>query len=82
MGHHVGDVDRSYYRTREEEQEWRSKRDPIELAAGWILEDGHADEATLTEIEARVVAEVAVAVEAAIAAPFPDPDEVDEHVFA
>src|SRR3954453_9623021 len=32
-GHHVGDVDRSYYRGKEEGELWTSERDPIELLA-------------------------------------------------
>src|SRR5438445_7257823 len=39
-GHHVGDVDRSYYRSEEEETEWKSERDPIELLTGWLREQG------------------------------------------
>jgi TPP-dependent pyruvate/acetoin dehydrogenase alpha subunit len=30
-GHHVGDISRSYYRSKEEEQEWRSERDPLTI---------------------------------------------------
>ncbi len=81
MGHHVGDVDRAYYRSKEEEQQWR-ERDPIALHAAWLVEQGIADEARLGEIDERVQAEVAAAVEAAIAAPFPEPSEVDEDVYA
>lgn len=81
MGHHVGDVDRAYYRSKEEEQQWR-ERDPIALHAAWLVEQGIADEARLAEIDERVRAEVAAAVEAAIAAPFPDASEVDEDVYA
>ena len=81
MGHHVGDVDRTYYRSKEEEHEWR-RRDPLELAKRWLLDEAVADEATLAEIDVRVTDHVAAAVEAAIAAPFPSPDEVGEHVYA
>jgi acetoin:2,6-dichlorophenolindophenol oxidoreductase subunit alpha len=81
MGHHVGDVDRAYYRSKEEEQEWRL-RDPLELARRWILDEGLADEATLDEIDSRSVEHVAAASQAAIDAPFPSPDEVGQHVYA
>ena len=46
-GHHVGDVDRAYYRSAEEEQEWRGQRDPIERLAGWLRERGIAGDAEL-----------------------------------
>src|SRR5439155_24441604 len=28
-GHHVRDINRNYYRSKEEEQEWMTQRDPI-----------------------------------------------------
>jgi acetoin:2,6-dichlorophenolindophenol oxidoreductase subunit alpha len=43
-GHHVGDVDRSYYRSKKEEELWRSEqRDPLALLAKWLLAEGVAD---------------------------------------
>jgi TPP-dependent pyruvate/acetoin dehydrogenase alpha subunit len=76
-GHHVGDIDRAYYRKKEEEELWINERDPIDVLAGRIGDDG-----ALAEIRTRVEAEVADAVAYALAAPYPDPSEVTEHVFA
>jgi pyruvate dehydrogenase E1 component alpha subunit len=76
-GHHVGDIDRAYYRTKEEEELWIKERDPIDVLAGRI-----GDDAALAEIRTRVDAEVADAVAYALDAPYPDPSEVTEHVFA
>ena len=28
-GHHVGDINREYYRSKQEEQKWKTERDPI-----------------------------------------------------
>jgi len=81
-GHHVGDINRSYYRSKEEETEWRTKRDPIGLLADWLIAGGLADGGLLRQIEADVSAEVAAAVETALTAPFPAPSEVSRHVFA
>jgi pyruvate dehydrogenase E1 component alpha subunit len=81
-GHHVGDVDRTYYRTKEEEERWRAERDPIALHAAWLRERGLADEAGLERVDREVDDEVSAAVERAVQAPFPDPDEVEEHVYA
>ncbi len=53
-GHHVGDVDRAYYRSREEEAAWRDERDPIARHGAWLREQGLASAADLAEIEARV----------------------------
>jgi acetoin:2,6-dichlorophenolindophenol oxidoreductase subunit alpha len=81
-GHHVGDVDRTYYRTREEEERWRTERDPIALLAAWMTSEGIARDDELARVVERVEAEVAAGVEHALAAPYPPEDEVDEHVYA
>ena len=42
MGHHVGDISREYYRSKQEEQEaWKTERDPIKVAAEAILSPEH-----------------------------------------
>ena len=81
-GHHVGDVDRAYYRSREEEQLWRDERDPIARLASWLLESGAADSAGLKAIEDDVRGEIESGLAFALDAPFPDPREVDEDVYA
>ena len=81
-GHHVGDVDRAYYRSKAEEQEWRDERDPIALLGAWLLEQGLADAAALGALEAEVAAEIERGLQFALDAPFPDPGEVTEDVFA
>ena len=82
FGHHVGDVDRGYYRSREEEQFWREQRDPISLARVWLEADGLVDAASLEELAEEVTHELDAAVEFAVAAPFPNPDQVATDVFA
>jgi acetoin:2,6-dichlorophenolindophenol oxidoreductase subunit alpha len=79
-GHHVGDVDRAYYRSKDEEQEWSSTRDPIALLAARLQDEGVADE-TLEQIRSEAKEEVDAGVEFALAAPYPDEDEVDQHVY-
>ena len=81
-GHHVGDVDRSYYRAKEEEELWRAERDPIARLRGWLLEQGAAGPEALQAIEEEVRAEVARGVAFALEAPFPDPGEVTDDVYA
>jgi pyruvate dehydrogenase E1 component alpha subunit len=76
-GHHVGDIDRAYYRTKEEEELWVTERDPIDLLASRI-----GDEAAVAELRERAEAEVADGVAYALDAPYPDPSEVTDHVFA
>jgi len=82
LGHHVGDIDRSYYRTKDEEQRWRAERDPLRLLAGWLIEQQIADPAVFDRIEKAVRVEIAAAVQFALSAPYPDPSEVEQHVSA
>jgi TPP-dependent pyruvate/acetoin dehydrogenase alpha subunit len=80
-GHHVGDVDRAYYRAKDEEKRWEDERDPIRLLAARLVDAGLADEAKLGELDDAVRDEIAAAAEQALAAPFPDPREVQEDVY-
>jgi pyruvate dehydrogenase E1 component alpha subunit len=77
QGHHVGDVDRSYYRSKDEEERWSAERDPIALFTARI-----GDEAEVERIRERVEAEVDDAVQYALNAPYPAPSEVTNHVYA
>ena len=81
-GHHVGDIQRAYYRSKEEEEHWKTQRDPIKLLADWLVEQGLADDATFEGIEQKVQAEVEAGEQFALNAPFPNPDEVDQDVYA
>jgi pyruvate dehydrogenase E1 component alpha subunit len=81
LGHGMSDRTRPY-RSREEEDEWRSRRDPIERLRRQLLEAGHYTEPELDAVGEEVRAEVEEAARLAQEAPFPDPEEVDRHVFA
>jgi pyruvate dehydrogenase E1 component alpha subunit len=81
-GHHVGDINREYYRSKQEEQEWKTKRDPIKNYSQWLVEQKFSDEGKLKEIQEEVRAEMKAAVEFAIAAPYPTVDQVDQDVYA
>jgi pyruvate dehydrogenase E1 component alpha subunit len=80
-GHHVGDISRSYYRPKEEEQEWRESRDPLQVLADWLLGQGITQE-TLAQIFEEAKAEIEAGAEFALNAPYPDLSEVDQHVYA
>jgi pyruvate dehydrogenase E1 component alpha subunit len=82
FGHHVGDINREYYRSKQEEQKWKMERDPIKILAGWLIVQGLADAGSLESIDAEVRAEMKEAVAFALAAPYPKPDEVDQDVYA
>jgi pyruvate dehydrogenase E1 component alpha subunit len=81
-GHHVGDIQRAYYRSAEEEEHWRTHRDPIQLLAHWMREQGLVDDDGLEQMMQQARAEVEAGVEFALHAPFPDTSEVVQHVYA
>ena len=81
-GHHVGDINREYYRSKQEEQEWKMRRDPILLFAEWLVGEKIADAEALRKIETEIEAEMRAAVEFAVAAPYPEKSEVDQDIYA
>ncbi len=81
-GHHVGDIDRAYYRSKKEEEEWKTRHDPLKLLAQRLLAHKAADETALAKIEKEIELEIEAAVRFALEAPYPQPDEVSRHVYA
>jgi TPP-dependent pyruvate/acetoin dehydrogenase alpha subunit len=81
-GHHVGDINREYYRSKQEEQHWKTERDPIKLHAAWLLTQGHADASALERITTEARTEMEAAVKFAVASPYPSVDQVEQDVYA
>jgi pyruvate dehydrogenase E1 component alpha subunit len=81
-GHHVGDIDRSYYRSKQEEEEWKGKRDPLLLFAEWLQKSEMADRKLLDQIQNEIAMEIKEAADFAINASYPDLDEVSQDVYA
>jgi pyruvate dehydrogenase E1 component alpha subunit len=81
-GHHVGDINREYYRSKEEEKHWKTERDPLKLLADWLIAQGLADSARFSGVRSELEAEMRKAVEFAMAAPYPGVEEVDQDVYA
>jgi pyruvate dehydrogenase E1 component alpha subunit len=81
-GHHVGDINREYYRSKQEEQHWKTERDPIPLHAKWIIAQGFADAAALDRLTAQARSEMEAAVKFAIDASYPGVDQVEQDVYA
>jgi TPP-dependent pyruvate/acetoin dehydrogenase alpha subunit len=80
-GHHVGDINREYYRSKQEEQDWKDNRDPIIKFRGWLLEQGITTEQEIEAMNAEIKKDAAEAVAYAEAAAYPDASEVDMHVY-
>ena len=80
-GHHVGDINREYYRSKEEEKDWKENRDPIIKFRGWLVEQGIATEDEIEALNDAVRNDAEEAVTYALEARYPDESEVDMHVF-
>jgi len=81
-GHHVGDINREYYRSKSEEQHWKTERDPIASHGKWLMTEGLADGADLERFSAEARREMESAVKFAIEAPYPSAGQVDEDIYA
>jgi pyruvate dehydrogenase E1 component alpha subunit len=81
-GHHVGDINREYYRSRQEEQTWKTERDPVRNLLDWMIGQKITDKSQLAQIESELTAEMDQAVAFAIAAPYPKPEEAEQDVYA
>ena len=81
VGHHEGDPLVGTYRTQEELDKWKD-RDPIGRFRKWLVAEGFATEADLSQIDARVHHEVEESVVFAEASPAPDPATANDHVLA
>jgi len=77
----VGDVNREY-RTREEEKEWMTGRDPLLTLSSRLMGQRLAEQDVFDRIQADVHTEIEQGVQFALAAPFPDVRQVDEDVYA
>ncbi len=81
-GHHVGDVSRDYYRSKQEEQRWLAERDPIAILGDWLVARNLAERTQLDRVHAELTSQMDAAVESAMAAPYPDLSAVDQDVYA
>ncbi len=81
-GHHVGDINRGYYRTKDEEENWKTARDPITNFGAWLIEEKIAAADELNEMADAIKAEAEAAVAYALEAPYPPAAEVAAHVYA
>jgi pyruvate dehydrogenase E1 component alpha subunit len=81
-GHHVGDINREYYRSKDEEKDWKENKDPIIRFRAWLVSEGIATEEEIEAMNAEIGKDAADAVAYAEKAPYPPAEEVDMHVFA
>lgn len=80
FGHYVGD--NLAYRTKEESDDWKQNRDPLERFETRVTEDGLLEEADLRRVDADVRSELERSVASAAEAPYPAPEDVLKDVYA
>ena len=80
-GHHVGDVDRPY-RTRAEEEEWQTSRDPLKNLADWLEAEFAVASDVVEQLESEVRTTVDDSAAKALDEPIPEAAEVTTHVYA
>ncbi len=78
-GHSMSDP--AKYRTKEEVDEFRAKRDPIDYVKKLLIDGGHATEESLKEIDREIRAVVTESAEFAQQSPEPDPSELMTDVY-
>lgn len=78
-GHSMSDP--AKYRTKEEVEEFRTKRDPIEHVKKLLIDAGHASEESLKEIDREIRAVVTESAEFAQKSPEPDASDLMTDVY-
>src|SRR5689334_7396017 len=79
-GHSMSDP--AKYRSKEEVAKMRQEHDPIDHLRKTLLDDGHADEAALKNIDREIKDVISAATDFAQTSPEPDPSELYTDVLA
>ncbi|HAE11319.1 MAG TPA: pyruvate dehydrogenase (acetyl-transferring) E1 component subunit alpha, partial [Opitutae bacterium] len=79
-GHSVADPDQTY-RSKEEIEEYKSNKDPINLFKDRLLAEGVIDAEAALEMDRKAKDEAEASAEFAQASPYPDPEELMEDVY-
>ena len=79
-GHSVADPDKTY-RTRDEIEEYRRTKDPIQVFQQKLVAEGVLTEVIIEQIDTEAKAEADLAADFAEASPFPTPDDIQKDVY-
>ena len=79
-GHSVADPDQTY-RSKEEIEEYKKSKDPINLFKDKLISEGHLNEERAIEIDTRAKEEADASADFAQASPLPEPDELMDDVY-
>src|SRR5690606_16006482 len=79
-GHSVADPDNTY-RSKQEIEEYRKTKDPIQVFQHKLLQEGVLDEELIAKIDGEARAEAESAAEFAEASPFPTVADIQKDVY-
>ena len=79
-GHSVADPDNTY-RSKQEIEEYRKTKDPIQVFQQRLVAEGILDDALIEKIDGEARAEADTAAEFAEASPFPTVDDIQKDVY-
>jgi pyruvate dehydrogenase E1 component alpha subunit len=79
-GHSVADPDQTY-RSKEEIEEYKTNKDPLNLFRDKLLKEGCITEEQIKEIDGKAKGEADASAEFADASPFPDPLELMDDIY-
>lgn len=79
-GHSVADPDQTY-RSKEEIEEYKKNKDPINLFKSTLIDEGVFNEENALEIDRQAKDEADASVNFSLASPFPDPKELMDDVY-
>jgi pyruvate dehydrogenase E1 component alpha subunit len=79
-GHSVADPDNTY-RSKQEIEEYRKTKDPIQVFQQKLVNEGVLDEATIEKIDGEARTEAENAAEFAEASPFPTAEDIQQDVY-
>ncbi len=79
-GHSVADPDNTY-RSKQEIEEYRRTKDPIQVFQNRLVAEGVLTEALIEKIDTEARAEADAAVEFSEASPYPTPDDIQKDVY-
>ena len=79
-GHSVADPDQTY-RSKEEIEEYKKSKDPINLFQDQLISEGHMTPESALEIDQRAKEEAEASADFAQASPFPEPEELMDDVY-
>ena len=79
-GHSVADPDQTY-RSKEEIEEYKKNKDPINLFKDKLISEGHLNEETAIEIDRQAKEEAEGSADFAQASPLPEPKELMDDIY-